>query len=78
MANDEGKRDWEKPTGKYNHGQFQPDWVGLDSDYHRDPARRTAIALEYIAWVLGQINQKMTPALEQKSEAFSYPSCPIP
>jgi hypothetical protein len=42
-------------------GNFQPDWVRTDSADHRDPAYRSAAALEYIAWVLGQINQKLGP-----------------
>jgi hypothetical protein len=43
------------------NGNFQPDWVLLDSADHRDPAYRSAAALEYIAWVLGEINKKLGP-----------------
>jgi hypothetical protein len=46
-------------TGK---GNFQPDWVLLDSADHRDPTYRSAAALEYIAWVLSEINKKLGPA----------------
>jgi hypothetical protein len=46
-------------TGK---GNFQPDWVLLDSADHRDPAYRSAAALEYIAWALSEINRKLGPA----------------
>jgi hypothetical protein len=46
-------------TGK---GNFQPDWVLLDSADYRDPAYRSAAALEYIAWVLSEINKKLGPA----------------
>jgi hypothetical protein len=46
-------------TGK---GNFQPDWVLLDSADHRDPAYRSAAALEYIAWALSEINKKLGPA----------------
>ena len=45
-------------TGK---GNFQPDWVLLDSADYRDPAYRSAAALEYIAWVLSEINKKLGP-----------------
>ena len=44
------------------NGNFQPDWVLLDSADHRDPAYRSAAALEYIAWALSEINKKLGPA----------------
>lgn len=44
------------------NGNFQPDWVSLDSADYRDPAYRSAAALEYIAWVLSEINKKLGPA----------------
>jgi hypothetical protein len=73
----EREEDWERLRGEHRNGEFRPDWVAWDSDYHRDPARRMAIALEYIAWTLGQINNKMG---SQKSEERKqeYPSSPIP
>jgi hypothetical protein len=57
-----GEQEWERiREGDHKTGDFRPDWAIWDSDHHRDPRRRTAIALEYIAWVLGQINKKLNP-----------------
>ena len=46
----------------FGKGNFQPDWVLLDSADYRDPAYRSAAALEYIAWALSEINKKLGPA----------------
>jgi hypothetical protein len=66
---------WEKQRHLWKHrveSDFIPEWVGFDSDYHNEPDRRIAFALERIAWELGQIDRRLgTPKLDKDSSAQS-------